>query len=251
MTLNRLQIEEMYIQGTDLEVPNPSDPEGGYTLFIRKMNPNQQQIAVRKANAAQIKMKKLISSQDDPDELLIFENEVDEIGGREEHIEHISLIHAAGERAKVEQEVSAEDEWSEEGYLQSLVDSWTDEMQADLLKEDDADPETKRIFEEMQRFSESVNTKVEVIQKLKVEELNSLSDGQVRLQILKDTIERAAGMEWLRVFRDYQILYGIEDPSNHERIYAKIEEVQALPLALYKIYVQGITDMSLPVTDLK
>ncbi len=250
MVLNRLQLEDMYAQGMDFEIPHPTDSESAsVTVYIRKMNPNQQQRAVRKANAAQIKMKQL--AEGDSDELLIFQNEIDEMGGRDAWIEHLSTIHAAGERAKIEQEVSAEEEWAEEGYLQSMVDLWDDEMQLDYLKGDDASDETKRIWEQMQKFSSSVESKVEVIQKLKAEDYEQQSDDEIRALLLKDTLNRNSGMEWLRVYRDYQILFGVEDPDSHTKLYENINEVENLPLELYKVFVQGIASMSTPVTELK
>lgn len=249
MAVSRHDIEELYSVGKKVNVA-PEDHEP-VEIFFRKINSSQQQKAVRKANAARVRLMQILNRPDDDDEKLAMTGEANELT-REDKITYLAEIQVATYRPKIEQELSEEEEWASEGRLQALVDSWDDEAVLEYLKgEGERSLENQEIFDQMKKFSDTIDEKLETKRGNSTRHFEAMDDEQLLKDILKSYLERESGLEWLRVFRNHQILYGVENEETNEKIYSSISEVENIPTELYQIYLNAIEDISVPVTEVK
>lgn len=249
MAISRHDIEELYSIGQKVNVAPPGhDP---VTVFFRKINSPQQQKAVRKANAARIRLMQVMNRPDTDDEKMSIVGEVEELA-REDKIVYLTELQVATYRPKIEQELSEEKEWAEEGYLQSLIDAFDDEALLDYMKGDEErSVETQELFDQMKRFTDAVDGKLEIKRGNSTKHFEAMSDDQLTMAVTKSYLEREAGIAWLRVFRDHQILFGVENLETGEKIYSSIGDIDNIPTELYQIYLGAIEETSVPVTELK
>lgn len=249
MAVSRHQLEELWVQGVEVDVS--PDEDGSIKVFARKLGPNSHQVAVRKANAARVRSKNLLSEKEDSEQKMLLMDDV-ESKTEDELVEFLAEIEIGNEREKIEQELSEEDEWSEDGYLQSILDSWEDGLLQDWLKgEGERSEESENAFNEMKRFSDAVEEKIEVIKERKRGNIRELGLEDMKEKVLQMYLDREAGIVWLQTFHEYQILYGIEDLETKEKIYDSIEEVREIPIELWTRYLKAFERIKLPPTELK
>lgn len=250
--LSRSDLEMIYVTGVDFEVPNPADENSPFKLHYRKMNPSQQAKAAKKANAARVRMSKIVERDDDDDEKLLMLEEVDSLGGRDGWIVFLTESEIMSDRQKVEQELSEEEEWAKDDYLQSLVDSWDVDAQLAYAKgRDQCDPTIVKCYDEMKRFVNLVDAALEDKRKGAARKFSSMSDEELEREILKLFVEQMAGLEFMRVLRDCQIMYGILERETKTQLYKTLEEVESIPIELYQQFVNVIGEQSIPSTELK
>ena len=198
MVVDRNTIADLYIQGTSFELTNPKDPDDPIKLFMKKLGPLTQQKALKKANAARLKENLVMKRDDDDEDKMDVYNDVLEIGERDEWITYLAEMEIAGERQFLEQELSQEDEWAEDDYLQGLLDSWDDEMQAEFDKgEGNRSEECQQIWDEMTRFNNILESKLKKRRNKAEAELEALDDNELFDKVAKSLSERNASIAWL------------------------------------------------------
>jgi hypothetical protein len=249
MVISRRSLEDLYQTGEMVDVSPAQD--GSVEVFIRKMGPSQQQTAVRKANAARIRVKQLANREEDDDQKLVILEEVDKLTP-EDQITYLTEVEIASEKEKIEQELSEEEEWAEDGRLQALVDAWEDGLLEEWLKgEGERSQESEDVFNEMKRFADAVEEKMKARRDNARADIEEMTEEEIYQKVLDNYIDREAGLTWIKVFREYQILFGVEDPETHEKIYDNIEQVEMLPNELWAHYLAGIDRLTVPSLDLK
>lgn len=249
--VTKFDIQDLYTRGADFKIPGPDN--SFWDLHIRKLNPVEQKKAVRAANAARVRLMKVLTRDPETDdERLLLEEQLEDIGdgSRDDMIDFLVSANVTMKTQAIEQEVAADEKWEEE--IQALHDAWDEDVQADYaLGPDERSAETQDIYDQLKEFADDVEKKVEGAKKIIRNDLEKLSDEDLREKVMKMLLERDAGMVWLKTFRDYQILYGIEDKETSERIYSSIEEVVSLPTELYTHYLHAIELITVPTLDLK
>ena len=153
--------------------------------------------------------------------------------------------------------MSEEGEWAEDDYLQSLVDAWDLETQLQYTsakaEDEDAvvDPEVEEIYKEIKRFNDELDEKLKNQKIGLVKEHQQLSEKELELLVLDALLERDASIEWLRTYKDTQILYGVMDRETMTRIYDTSKEVADIPTPLYRIYIEALTPTAILPKELK
>ena len=249
--VTRFQLEDLYTRGKDFSVPG-KDGEI-LELHLRKLNPQQQQRAVRAANAARIRMMQVLNRDPETDDdRLILEDRLTEMGGRQDLIDFLVKVEASLRHQAVEQEIASEEEWAKEGRIQALYDAWTVEMQAEYAKgPEQRSTESQELFDQLEEFAERVSARVKVLSDAYADELDELQDEEIRSKAMKVLLDRDAGTIWLKTYRDYQILYGVEDKETGDKLYTSIDQVLEVPPVLYGYYLDTINSSEIPTTDLK
>jgi hypothetical protein len=154
MTVTR-RLGDLYKLGAKVDF---EDQEGPVSVWVSKLSPLQKGKIERRAGAAKARYMHLADDVESDEYLSTY------AAIRDLDVEQILplLIAEDFERAKlrIEAQVSAEDQWAEENYLQSLRDAWLgdDENRAlmHVYGEEPDDPEAKRVFTEMQRYLDQV-----------------------------------------------------------------------------------------------
>ncbi len=252
--VTRYQVQDLYTKGVDFVVPREGEGEP-WKMHMRKMNPQEQQRAVRGANAARIRLMKILDRDPvEDDDRLILEESVKDIGSgeRDDLIDFLIAMNHATRRIMLEQEIAAEDEWAKDDRLQALTDAWDAEMQIEFSKgEEERSTESQELFDQLGKYSDQVEDKLDGNDNVYRDELEVLNEDDLSLKVMRHILERDAGVLWMKVFRDYQILYGCEDRESKECLYDDIKQIASIPPGVYAIYLKAITDVSLPVVDLK
>jgi hypothetical protein len=149
-------ITDLFVRGAELEV---TDPETGRISrnWLQKLNPVEQQRAVRKANAARARFL-AARFEEDSEEYLSVVNHVESLS-RDEQIEVLLNI----ERIKLfdlkSSQLSFEDPWKD-GYLDGLRDLWNGGLET-TFSENPEDEEAKRVQGQLMKFRDEVLVLVE------------------------------------------------------------------------------------------
>lgn len=252
MSFARAALQDLFITEARVEIPRPVNEDGTeqepIIFYARKMNPLQQESASRKAAAAQIHLRRLMSRPDDPD-YLVLDDAVDEI---EDLSRFIAEIESARESDKAQQELSEEDEWAEDNYYQSLIDSWDQEKKRDFAEnaEEDRQPETRKIWAELQRFNGQLEDLLKARRGKRMAEIEEMPEQAQRELAFKFLLEQQCNSEWLRVFTIWRMIYGIVD-ENKDPVFETEEDVLSAPAEAQRIFRQALDKVAISVTDVK
>lgn len=156
MTITR-RLEDLFQTGGKVDL---SDAKGPVSVFVSKINPLERTTCGRRASAAKaVYMRD--SDDHNSDEWLATYSSVRDYGDPEQLITVILADDFRRARYRIEAELAASEEWSDEQYLQGLRDAWNGDPVNRGLKwryaEEPNDPEAKRVFDELKRFDELAN----------------------------------------------------------------------------------------------
>lgn len=231
------------------------DDLGSITVWMQKMNPMEQEKAVRKAQAVRARF---IAQADPEDELTLsivsdaYEMDFDGL------LNYIVMDEISSKFSVIDARVAEENDWNENDYLTGLLDSWNgdpaDETVIPLSEvyakrdEDEMDParvkEAERVWDELQRYNEQVNEAVE-------EERAALSDQYAALeherliQIVREKlIKTHADIIWAVDYRKNQLMYSIRENDNHDQYYfSNRAEIDALPEQVISALYDAFNDL--------
>lgn len=248
MTLTRRSLEDLWEAGKDYDL-SPNE-DGSAMVYIRKLGPTQQGEAVRMANAERAKVS-LVGRDPEDERYIVLKAEVEEME-REDMIEKLAQTKVQEERSKLEQEISEKEEWSNDGYLQSLVDAWEGGLMESFFRgEDDLNYlEGKKCLDEITRFNEEVGSKLEVQLSAARREIERFSTERLVEKTMEAQFDYEASLAWMRTFRLYQIMFGVHT-TDRERMFETIDEVASLPAELFGRIVNCLTDLTTPAADVK
>lgn len=268
MSHARLQLQELYIKDAKVEVPRPRevkldengqpvlDEEGKKVLvdveplvfYVRKMNPLQQENAARKAHAAQVHMRNLKDRPDDPDYEVLMEA-AREINDKSMFIAEYEV---ARDKVKAAQELSDEDEWSKDGYYQSLQDAWESEHKRNWTenKPEDRSKEAVHVFEEIQRFESQLEDKLKKRRQYRAAELEEKPEEELVQIIFDQLVEQQCNQEWMRAFNVWRMIYGVVDEEKNP-LFEDEDDVRSCPIEASRIFKKALDRIQLNITDVK
>ena len=249
MTLARKSLDELFAAGKEYNIA-PDGADEPFMVFIRKLGPTQQNVAARKSNSARTTL--VLDARDpESDYNKLLKAQVEGIE-REDKIRQLAMTEIAEDREKLEQEISGNEEWSKDGYLQSLVDAWEGGLQVDWhMGEDLRSEESVRVFGEMKRFADEVDKKLESRLQREINILEQESDETIDEKMMNAQIEFDASAEWLKTFRMYQILFGVRDIESNQQIYERFQDVEDIPAELFAKLIAAVVDLNVPITQVK
>jgi hypothetical protein len=247
MALTRRSLEDLWNTGKEYDISPSRD--GSATVFVRKLGPAQQSQAVRMANADRSKL--IVSLKDKESERYLAAYAEALLLERDAKIEQLAQTEIAESRDKIEQEISENSEWADEEYLQSLIDSWENGLLEEWLKgEGNRSEESERVWSEIQRFNEEISKKLEGHLKRAKASIEHLEDEELNERVAKAEIEYEASVAWMRTFRLYQIMFGVQTVER-EQMFDDIKQVASLPAELFARLVECITELNTPSVEVK
>lgn len=223
------KLSELFQVGKEVLI---NDNTGGEParVYIRKLSPNDQEKALRRANAARATvLAKKNTPEDEEWQVKFFEAQE---MSREEKIRTLIgqdiLKYRMSREAELEHD--EESEWGKEGYLQSLRDSWDDVM-AKRYAEDPEDVEALQVRNELQRFMETVDVDVKAEEASRIDSWSDIPDDKVDEKIVGKLLELDADAAWLKEFRRCEIWLAVRDPDDKKSLYFESrDEVTELPI---------------------
>jgi len=225
MPLKR-QLSDLYVIGKDVTISDGSGDD--VTVYLKKLSPVDLKTAARKANAARAHW--VAAKRDkESDEYVTIRAQAIELGDHDTLIEFIVSSELNDVRAAKEAELEAEDEWANDGYLQSLYDAWTDGGMEERFFDESEDVEAKRVFDELNRFNDTVNSFVEPERK-NLQKVWAKRTYEAALDKVTGTLmDFQSDSAWLDEFRMCEIWLSVRESSDSpNRYFDKREEVDAL-----------------------
>lgn len=216
---------DLYVTGKNVELDN------GIVVWLQKLNPVQKSTVLRKANSSRqsvLTLKKL--SDDHPDVKPYVDEVVNNWEDPQEIIDFLVADEVSDFQAKKEAEVAERDEWSEGGYLEGLKDAWEDSMK-DRWLENNEDPEARRVYEAIKKFSDEVDAEVEPRREGIREGYLRRDVDELQRLIVDRAVEVQADLKWLEDYKKWQLLYAVRVPEDHAvRVFDDINEIEELQL---------------------
>jgi len=195
---DRRRLTDLYARGEEVDLGE------NFLIWVRKMTPADAEIAYVKASNRRASVLSMARSSE-PTEM--FETlKLDVAALPIDTVIEFLAADEMGERTPiVESQVSFEDEWRKEGYLESLRERFNEEDFQKKYLEDPEDEEVKRISAEVQRFADQVEEELEKVRQDVEAELKEQSEEKLRQKTLEGMLEVQANAAWLAEFSRCQV----------------------------------------------
>lgn len=244
----RRRLEDLYVVGREFTADDgQGDP---IVVWLQKLTPLDHEKAIRRAGAAKAKV--LMARHDrEAENWQETYSDVDELGDREALIEYLIAEEVAKLRESAEREMAFKEEWAKDGYLTGLQDLWEDEEHPLRVAyaEDPDDPEARRVFLELKRFSDSVEEQLAPEIENRKRDYIDTSDDDLRSRATDELITLKAGLAWLREYRRCEVFFATREFGNHDVYYFAHRDVveQLAPevfAALSTAYQELVVDVA-------
>ena len=232
----RRRLTDLFVVGTELTI---GDEYGSVDVWIQKLNPVEQERALRKAQAVR---SKFMASKRDQDNEVYFAAIADAMDmGRDECLDYITSDELTRNNQAIEARIAEENGWNKDDYLAGLADAWAGGDGETPLSEvyatrDDIDrwsedqiAEAESCWAEIERFSQEVSDAVTEEREDVQRRHATKSDEELR-EIVAEKLHRLqADLMWSIEFKKAQLLYGVRDPIDHTKYYfSDREEIDRL-----------------------
>ncbi len=153
------KLADLYARGKPFLIAELDEETGApvdepVAVYLAKINPVQQEEAVRIGNARQAVI--LTAQQDHSSQQWMAISGralMKEVGGL---VDRLVDEHRAKREPVCESRIAHEDEWKKDGYLQGLRDAWAGGLEAKFAV-DPSDPDAARVSAELDRFQAQVD----------------------------------------------------------------------------------------------
>ena len=230
---NKRRLEDLFVVGKEVALNDDAvDEEGNpyppIVVWMQKLTPADHSIAMRKANGERARIASLIRKPDsDPEYMEAIRDRV-ELLPREQLVEACIAEELGRKMRAAEAQVSARDEWQEEGYLKGLQEAWENGLLMDWA-ENPEDPEPKRVKDELERFAKEVEAMVTDARDELASQWDGVPDDDIIEEAIKIEISGEADLAWLKEYRLYELWLAVRDPDNHKmRYFDEKEDIQKL-----------------------
>ena len=214
----RKKLSDLYVVGREAKIADGQGNE--VTVWVQRLSPVEHEAAMRKAGA--VRSRRLAEYRDpDSDEHQTTLMELAEYATKEVLVDLIAIDEIAEKRLSTEAELSAEEEWADDDYLQGLYDLWLgDEDEGveglkDVYAADPEDTEAVRVFDELKRFEGQVSKRLDgEIERLTADYMAKSQEKLVELAIEK-YLERKANEDFINEFETQQLIRAVREPHDH------------------------------------
>lgn len=246
------RLDDLYVLGRPFTV---DDGQGPVEVWLQKMDPLDADKALRKANAAKARMLMMRADEDSEDWLEMYADVCSFSNG--DLIEYLIAEDLAQFNESREAELAAEDEWSEDGYLQGLRDAWNGTPDEPGLRErPEDDTERQKCWDELKRFNDALTPLVDGERDRLTADLKQSPIDLLRKQAVDRFLQVRAGSVWMTEFRTCEVAFGVRDAEHHDRYYfgmkgKETEEVdftrvRRLPPETYGKLVEAYGELVVP-----
>lgn len=227
----RRRLGDLYVVGQEMTF---DDGKGEpVVVWLQKPNPVEMESIFRRASAAKNKFQKAASNRDS-EEWNAFESQVRAFDERTTLVDLVIHEDLAKAQVRIMSQVEAEDEWSEDDYLQGLYDLWIgqdEEQGLQLTFATDSDhPEAKRVHDELTRFDGQVRELLEAEEERLRSSWDAAPDDELYVKATEALLKRELERHFVAEYERQQLFYGVREPTDHgKRYFATLEEVDQLP----------------------
>jgi len=246
------KLSDLFRRGKEVVVTDAAAGLEG-KVWLKKLNPIEAEDALRGANAARARV--MISKRDTNSDF--YQSIVgDVIDLSDEQLVDLMISGDASEKIQaIGDEVAAEEEWSKDGYLQGLRDSWRDGQMAVWIQyatdeeaqgNDDyelwvaADGQ----FKELQRFRDAVDKLVEGELTAMRRSHSHDKREEMEKKVIDILAEQRGNEVWLAEFNRQQVYFATtENKKSLSRYFGSVAEVRALEPKAYIPLVKAYREL--------
>lgn len=214
--VKKRKLSDLFRKGQDFTI---SDGENEVTVYVRKLNPSEEETAVRKANAARARY--LASCKDHESEtflatlsdLLDFDYEA-----LLDYASADELVRLAG---AIEEEYASADEWANEDYLQGLYETWEEGGLKDRYFEDDdkEDEEAQKVWAEIERYNKGLEDLLDKERQKIKREYSKMPEDELRDMMAERISKMQADLVWLVEHHKWEVYLGTRDSADKKTQY--------------------------------
>lgn len=241
----RRRLSDLYKIGKEVSFDLPGEDEP-LVVWVQKLTPAEEKIAVTKARPAKAKIATIKRLPEDSDEKFYYYDKLDEarFDTDRKKLEYL-VEEKLGEYAlSVEAEIGDQDEWAKEDYLVGLQEAWNDGLKATLATNPD-DPDARRVFAELQRFTEEVEEAVVNRQNQLIYEIQDLDEEELDKRVVRKLIEDDSSQEMYSEFRKWQVYLATRYGDDHnERYFEDRDELERTDFSIYIKLLSAYIDIN-------
>lgn len=204
---------DLYVRGRTqtftetVEGDDGSPVEQSVSVWVQKLNTPRVKKAQRAGDAARAQV--LAGAHDPGSDLhAVLRHKVSE-ATREELIAELIARDLLNVRRSAEEEIRADEEWSENNYLVGLLDAWEGVDGAEGLSarwiEDPDDVEAARVFDALKRYTEQINERVEAERVMLAIPFEPQPDEVLQEQAFENAVRLAGEDAWFDAFQRSEI----------------------------------------------
>lgn len=222
------RLVDLYVLGQEVTFEDEgTDP---IVVYVKKLQPFEQEIAMSKANVERAKILTLKKLPRDHEDVIPFEMQIDDNFTEEEIVTFVAADDIAKAYRSTESRLSEEEEWAKDDYLSGLKESWV-ALEEHFISEEypDQHKDAQRVFAELKKFSDEVDTAFEKERIRIVREYSAKPEGETHAAATEKLIEMKADMKWLEEYRRSQVWLSVREISDKSKKYfanrAEVDDV--------------------------
>lgn len=223
----RRKLSDLFVLGTEVVFEDGSDDPP--KVWIQKLTPAETQEAADKARPEKMKILSIRRLEDDDPVKLRYIDEV-ETSLEDRDDKFAFLLSDKIEKAAIsaQEEVASRDEWAKDDYLEGLQEAWRVELRDRYLL-DQEDEEAKRVFNQLEKYTDQVTKEIEHASEELKREIDHLDDDELKRRCVRKLIEVYSDEALLEAFRTWQLYFAVRDPDKHsKRYFSSPEEIDSL-----------------------
>lgn len=214
--VKKRRLSDLYVVGKELVFDDGSGEP--LTIWLQKLNPMEHEAAMRRAAGARSR----IMSGKHEVELEMAQDEAASFG-RVGWIEYLTSDALGKKLHSLEAELAAEEEWSKDDYYQGLKDAWEASLEQALVEDPD-DMSALKVQEELNRFREQLEKRVEGERERITADYETKEDDDLERRVVDRLIGTRADVAWLTEFRKCEIWLAARDADDHHAKYFESRE---------------------------
>lgn len=240
--MKKRHLRDLYVRGTLHTIDDGTPGEEPVSVYLKKLNLNENEEAIRKANAARAVV---IAAIEDPDSDLYKAALGDAAEtDRANLIEYLISEPLSKARESAEAELGANPEWEDNDYLQGLNNAWMGGLN-DKFHEDPEDEEAKKVFEALKRFADEVENVLEGEAKALRRDYEFVTEEELRGKAVKAFLKARSDLTWVDVYRKAELLLAVRNPEDpKERYFEELSEIDELETPVLLDLLRAYRDMT-------
>lgn len=244
------RLTDLYAKGKYVTLNDDSGEMTPVRVWLSKITDLESKTAIEKSSTARVRHLLMQKDYDHEGRALYIEqlNQLDGLDKRT--LTNIIIAPKMEEQVQsIEARIAAEDEWANDGYLESLREAWNDGL-LEAYEKDPEDSDAKRVFDELYRFAEQVEEEAQAVKK---DMLESYSDRPFEA-LMNLAVDRLIDIDgttvWMDEFNRWRVFYAVKDEDNHrERYFESRDEVDLLDSNIFNRLVDEYDNLVVPTQE--
>lgn len=242
--VKKRKLSDLFRRGEDVSI---TDGDDTITVYLRKLNPSEEETAVRKANAARARYLAACKDHDSETFLATLSDLLDFT--RDQLLDYAASDELVRNAQVLEEEYAAAEEWSNDDYLQGIYEAWEGGLKDRYHEDDDGtDEEAQKVWKEIERYNQGLEALFEKERKKYRRDFEKMDEDEVRNEMAERLSKMQADLVWLVEHHKWEVYLGTRDITDRKSPYFESkEEVDELPEEVLTFLTKAYRDLNVEV----